>query len=341
MIYPKRFFVLLISILFINSLILTSVNNNISSKEVISFGNNYEHIESLINKYNIDVTVLEVANSEDELYSFNLAKKANCVCIILLINYGADSVIQRIKKENLKNIIVLEPRDLDIPMINALTKCEHIDVSIIHDYFDHFQSQWRPVTDLFLNLGNHIFFEISYDNAVNILNYKHPNFKMIENRFKKLLFSYQTDKKFLEIARFTQFSKPKNNDINYEIKSDFNEKLLLKKNPETTSKWVAGINLMTYVMMRGVYPTDDIIRGEITNIEKAYPYHNDLIIGNMVIQGHKIVPIDFNDKRRSANMSKMLTRATSFFNGNRDRLNDPAKKINIYYKSTKEHKKKS
>lgn len=333
-----RLFYCFISILLVNVLL--------ASQEVGLYTSNYDHIESLVKKYTIDVTILEIANSEDELYSLNLAKKSNCICIILLMNYGASSVIQKIKSENLHNVIVLEPRDLDGQMINALSKCEHIDVSIIHDYFDCFQNQWRPTTDSFLNLGNHVFFEISYDNAsnvskgVNFLSYKHPNLKMIENRFKKLLFYYETEKKFLEIARFTQFNKPKSYGLNYEIKSDFNEKLLMKKNPEAITTWIAGINLMTFVMMRGVYPTDDIIRNEIINIEKLFPYHNDLIIGNMVIQGHTIIPIDFNDKRRSASMPKMLTRAISFFNGDNYRLRNPAEKINKYYKHTSKNKKK-
>lgn len=312
------------------------VNNVLWASTVISTNtSNYQHIESLVNKYTIGVTVLEIANSEDTLYSFELAKMSNCVCIILLMNYGANSVIQRIKKDNIKNIIVLEPRDLDGQMINALSKCEHIDVSIVHDYFEHFQSFWKSTADLFLNLGNHVFFEIDYDHATDMLSYKNPQLRMIENRFNKLLFYYQTEKKFLEIARFTQFNKARSYTQNYEIKSDFNEKLLLKKNPETITPWIAGINLITFVMMRGVYPTDDIIRSEIINIEKAYPYHNDLILGNMVIQGHTIIPIDFNDKRRSASMPKMLTRAINFFNGDNWRLKNPAEKINKYYKNPK------
>lgn len=296
---------------------------------------NFEHIQSLVNKYNVDVTILEIASSTDEIYSFNLAKKNGCVCIILLMNYGAQAIIERIKRENLYNIIVLEPRDLNNQMINALSKCEHIDVSIIHDYFECFHNQWRPTTDLFLNLGNHVFFEINYDNASDMFSFKHPNLKMIENRFKKLLLYYQTEKKILEIARFTQFNRAKNYGLNYEIKSDFNEKLLIKKNPEAITTWVAGINLITFVMMRGVYPNDEIIRSEILKIEKMFPYHNDLIIGNMVIQGHTIVPIDFNDKRRNANMPKMLTRALSFFNGDNYRLKNPTDKINRYYKTQK------
>jgi len=315
---------------FITSTLIGAVDLNLTHS-------NYNHIESLVNKYTTDVTVLEIANSEDELYSFNLAKKSNCICIILLMNYGAHSIIERIKKENLKNIIVLEPTDLNGQMINALTKCEHFDVAIVHDYFDCFQNQWSPTTDLFLNLGNHVFFEISYDDdkslkVTNIFNYKQPNIKMIENRFKKVLFHYETEKKFLEIARFTQFNKAKSYGQNYEIKSNFNEKLLLKKNPETISNWIAGINVITFVMMRGVYPTDDIIRNEIINIEKAYPYHNDLIIGNMVIQGHTVIPIDFDDKRRNANMPKMVTRAVSFFNGDTLRFKNPSHKINKYYR---------
>jgi len=309
-------------------------------KENNLYSSNYEHIESLVNKYTIDVTILEIANAEDELYSFNLAKKSNCVCIILLMNYGAEPIIQRIKSEKLRNVIVLEPRDLDGQMLYALSKCEHIDISIIHDYFDYFKNQWRSTTDSFFNLGTHAFFEVAYDNAPTMLSYKHANLKMIENRFKNLLFYYQTEKKYLEIARFTQFNKPKNFGQNYEIKADFNEKLLLKKNPETVSNWIAGINLITFVMLRGVYPDDDIIRNEILMLEKCFPYHNDLIIGNMVIQGETIVPIDFNDKRRNANMPKMLDRAVNFFNGDNFRLKNPTEKINTYYKNAHKNDKK-
>lgn len=326
--HPVRTFYLLLSFILWNQFALAT----------LKLTSNYRHIESLINQYTIDVTVLEIASAQDEIYSFELAKKSNCMCIVVLMNGGAGPILQRIKKEHIKNIVVLEPHDFDGPMLNALARCEHMDVTIVHDYFEHFGSLWQSTTDILTRLGTHLFVEIAYDHAPHLFNYHQTSLKMIENRFKQLLFYYETEKKFLEMTRFTQFNKPSNYGSNYEIKSTFSEKLLMKKEPEAVTQWIAGINLITFVMMRGVYPTDDIIRAQIQDFEKAYPYHNDLILGNMIIQGHTIIPIDFDDKRRRANMSNMVRRAVNFFDGSRHRLNNPADKINKHYKKQPQKK---
>jgi len=87
------------------------------------------------------------------------------------------------------------------------------------------------------------------------------------------------NKKGLDIARW-DVKAPESSTPRYEIISTFTEKMLRKGSFNST--WHPGINLMTGLHL-GFY----------------YLKHNDLVIGNFIMTGKTIVPIDFNDPRRN------------------------------------------
>ena len=64
-------------------------------------------------------------------------------------------------------------------------------------------------------------------------------------------------------------------------------------NTHQVSDWIPGINLLTFKMCQGAYPTPEMLKEELSVIRD--PSHNDWMINNMIVQGNKIELIDYND----------------------------------------------
>ena len=147
-----------------------------------------------------------------------------------------------------------------------------------------------------------------------------------------IFYSYKK-KTQLERARFTQTFKPSEARPTYRITSDFSTKSFSKGPLFKPTPWIHGINMVTFVMCSGVYPTDVMIRKRIAALRNAHLEHNDLVIGNIIMQGDKLIPIDFNDTRRSGNSVSCIAAALQAFHEGNRRLKDPTRWINDYYKS--------
>ena len=60
-----------------------------------------------------------------------------------------------------------------------------------------------------------------------------------------------------------------------------------------TTQWLTGINLLTFKMLHGVYPSNERIKKSLKKLKNVV--HNDWTINNMIIQGNKISLIDNDD----------------------------------------------
>lgn len=62
-----------------------------------------------------------------------------------------------------------------------------------------------------------------------------------------------------------------------------------------TTDWIPGINLVTYKVLNGIYPTKEMVIIQL----KAFKgfKHRDFHIGNLIIQGTNLVAIDGDDLR--------------------------------------------
>lgn len=295
--------------------------------------NNLNHIENLLKNYKRPTTVLEVTDGSDN-YTLQLAKNSKSVWVILILGGNHKKIVSEIKSKHLHNVIVLNPNNINYEDVETLSKCEHFDISIIHDFTKQFGDDSYYAFKAFTRLGDYVFFETQKRDLEELM-YTNKNITKLNSRDKKL-FLFQGKKQKLELARFTQRNKKcYKPSQNYEIESDFNKKLFTKKLLKEPVNWVPGINLVTFVMLRGVHPSNQIIYENINAMKENIPYHNDLIIGNMVIQGYKIKAIDFKDKRRNANMSRCIERALKVFEKNSNRLKNPALCMDQYYKRKK------
>lgn len=307
--------------------------NNIANNIDYSCENNLNHIENLLKNYKRPITILEVTDGSEN-YTSQIARKFKSVCIILVLGNNYKKVVSEIKENHLHNVIVLNPNNITCHDLETLSKCEHFDVSIIHNFTKQFADDSYRAFNAFTKLGDYVFFE-TQKRAIEELMHTNKNITKLNSRDKKL-FLLKSEKTKLELARFTQGNrqnyKPSQN---YRIESDFTKKLFKKKLLNKPISWIPGINLVTFVMLRGIYPKNQVIYENINAMKENMPYHNDLMIGNMVIQGYKIKAIDFKDKRRNANMAKCIERALNVFNEKSNRLKNPALCMEQYYKRKK------
>lgn len=287
----------------------------------------YQAIKSLIMKYKRPITVLEISVDFPK-YSFEIAKKFDAICVILLLQGDAQKVINEIKLHNYKNIILLTEQ-MSLKYFEVLGRCEYFDVTIAHDFSKLYGDSWKKIAKLLMKLGDYIFLEnhSAIDQLLPELNDK--SIMQIVSGSNETLSLYKTEKKGLELARFTQYKRNKPHVIKYRIKSDF-EKKLFCRNSQNSLPMIPGINLITFVMLRGLYPTDNIISRSIKKMKNAIPYHDDLVIGNMIVKGCNIIPIDFNDNGKY-DMTECINLALKFFNGTNQRLINPYKYIKKYY----------
>lgn len=292
----------------------------------------YEMIESFVAQYKRPITVLEVAQDHikytHKLVDDNLNVSACAICF-------SSKARQLNGQNNTARLSICGPRFNLGYVLECLSKCEHFDIIIIHDCLKSlFHKDFNAVKYLF-KLGDNLFLEIenSYLKSLSYYsNYKVCyNFSISKNKHKSLI-CFHCPKSSLDWARWTQQYYPPKNINKYIIKSNFNTKLFIKPEINKPIIWTPGINLVTFVMLSGVYPSSKEIIKQLKQIHFTYPNHNDFVIGNLILNGAKLTPIDFNDKRRNSESSYCLQQAIALFS-NPLRVNDPEKAIYQYYKN--------
>lgn len=174
------------------------------------------------------------------------------------------------------NLIILSKK-LHPEDIRILSQCEDFDVVYVPNLIETFGEASEEAYQELVNLGRYLF----------ITSKEHPE-----------PFPLKTDKHYL--LRKT-WVRDLHSEQSHRIYSSFTEKKLFKSNKALNqmtliSDWKPGINLITFKMLGGIYPTKTMLFDQLTLL-KEIP-HNDWVINNMVLQGNKIVLVDFDDPRR-------------------------------------------
>jgi len=287
----------------------------------------------LLRQYQRPYTVLEIGNQKPFI-SFNFLRNQNATFVLMPVR-GHEEIAHNIQKYNHTNIVLLAPKKIDTALITRLGRCEYPDVTIVRDlpelknFSAHFIKACASLGDFLCVQSNANCIEslcASYENAIQAYNIK------TEQPFCII----KTPKEGLDIARWNQNKKPTLATPRYKVVSNFTEKKMVKL--AATTEYVRGINLLTCVMLHGLYPTDEIIRKNIAPLTNLN--HEDLVVGNFVVQGKKLVPIDFNDRRRKGDPQRCVKAALYFFHHDR-RFKDVQKALRKYEsKVQNKHKKK-
>lgn len=287
------------------------------------------HIQSFLKQYKRPITLIELGSHAQ--YVQALARNRHAVCVMYLTSGDGVRLAQRLGELKLRNLVLLSPAQSGERELKTLGRCEHFDVSVVDE--ESFSGMnFKDALPLLLRLGDY-FFCIVNEESVSVVEEAAQVLEMqvvvTDIGAGKKICRCDTLKKGLDIARWNMYKMPEKNYERYAICSDFTTKTLRKGS--THSTWIPGINMVTFIGYRGLLPADADILAMIGALKKMD--HNDLVLGNMIVQGHKLAVIDFEDARRSMRQSKCLRVAQEFFK-NRERFNKGPEQALEDYKNT-------
>jgi hypothetical protein len=300
--------------------------NNVVVKK--ASGNHYDNearynlIRKILDKYSRPFDILDIGASQG-YYSFRAAHDYDCICIMIEGNnpeypmVGTQLLDLCKANDSLENIIMLNKQVIPEDLQN-LSECEYIDVVLALNIIHWFGYRWKEVADAILNMGDNIIIETppQEDSAS-------PEANSIRKSIEEYMVSQKANI-LGEIPRHTSADKmariyhieskktrmerkswlhPKNMDDHHTITSNYHVKTITKKPPRASdfqvSNWKPGINLMTFLMYQGAYPSSEKIKAAIRSIQD--PSHNDWTVNNMILQGSKLVLIDWHDQLQGSN----------------------------------------
>lgn len=279
------------------------------------FSLNFENaIKSLADNYKREFTVLELCyNYPDFSYKYNNIYNATFV-LLPYLSASREPVFNNLIKKSFNNLVLLNPKVIDLKMLNILGRCESPDIVIVHSIseLDFLNNMYKAL----INIGDFLCIQDSEDSIKKIIDLKdQKNIYASSLNNSDSFCIIKTEKKGLDIARWNLAQERHLEEPRYLIKSDFNIKMLYKKDVAAGLPYIKGFNLLTCIMLYAFYPTDKIIRDNISLFKDLD--HNDLVLGNFIVQGRSIVPIDFNDNRYKGDARRCVNAALKFFKKNR------------------------
>ncbi len=265
-------------------------------------------LDRFLAQYQRPVTVLEITDLQ-EFYTLNFAGRQKGVFVLLSQADKVDSIKKRV--QDYSNVVLLHPKEFTTSSLVEFASCEHIDVTMVHDWAMLHQNPY--IVSALLALGDYLIIDVPV-NIVEKFLYDEQKNKIIWQHdlpYLKQRVCLKNLKTSLGKARWVMSSVAQSRQPSYTILSTFTEKKLVKGAEKKTSDWVPGINLVTAIMLNVKFPNNEILR---ENIKQFFQIpHNDPVIGNMIVQGKRVKLIDFADSRRNANQEKCIKAALKLF----------------------------
>jgi hypothetical protein len=275
----------------------------------------YNIIREVLNRYRRPFCMLDIGASQG-YFSFRAAHEYDCVCVMIEGNnteypkVGTQLLDLCEANDSLENIILLNKEVVPEDLLK-LGECESFSVVLALNIIHWFGQRWKEVADAILGLGDKIIIETPPEekqasqeqNSLRkaIEEYlifreakiigrvpRHTSSKEMAN-----IYLLETEKKRLTRKHWLA---PKTND-QYTIASNYETKTITKWPPHahalTVCDWKPGINLITFLMYNGAYPSRAKIEAAVRDIQD--PAHNDWTVNNMILQGNRVSLIDWDD----------------------------------------------
>jgi len=275
----------------------------------------YAVIKNILDTYQRPITVIDL-NPQYGYFSFKIAQDYRATCVMV----SPEPYLKQLCALNSDiNTILLLQKDINCAELKRLGECEHFDVVLAFDYINWFTPQWQETVDAIFSLGQTIVIETpftthdtwaqSHNQLINQYltekgaQHVHTT-KLMEQELSANIYVVTQDKKSLTRTHWTRAHKTQE----YRIESSYQEKFLCKYPLWNKSPWHKGINLLTFKMLNGVYPTQETIAKQIHNLDAQQ--HNDLNISNVIIQGNTLMPIDCDDQRITTDQNSHSAIAT-------------------------------
>jgi hypothetical protein len=318
LIFKKKILIFISFAIFFNNIFSYYQNIIINNKEIASgqrdISASYSVIQDFLKQYKRPFTILDLGAAQGA-FSFKIASEfdASCVMVEDDLDYNHSQKLLELCHLNttLKNIIFLKQR-VTSKMLNLLGSCEHFDVTLALNFIHHCGGNTKAILEALTTLGDYLIVEnppcdefpknhrftktrvfieeflLSRGGKIIASVPRHTT-----NSAKSKIIVLKTSKNRLlnKNIIWNLYGKPKRE---LTIQSTFNEKYLIKKkgNKQIKSKWVPGINLLTFKCLNGVFPTVTMLEKMINDVTKIE--HPDWGPANMIIQGKYINLIDFD-----------------------------------------------
>jgi hypothetical protein len=273
----------------------------------------YKAVQKIANEYTRPFTILEIGPAEGYM-SFRLASEYPTTCIMIEDVTTNNTLVHLAQlNSNLDNLVLLDKK-ITVEEIQHLADCEHFDIILVMNVVHHFGPRWKDAINAMLQLGDNIIIETP-PATKDIHTFGIEYLPLIEHYLDQLqgkiiartprwsnpsLFSnmYWFARKKSGLGRTCWLNNKNTFPEKYCIESNYDSKILCKtiNNKKTCSEWKPGINLITFKMLSGVYPSKEVL---ITSVlqEKDNQLASDCLPHNMIIQGNNIALIDLNDER--------------------------------------------
>ena len=275
----------------------------------------YEIIRQVLNKYRRPFTMLDIGASQG-YFSFRAAHDYDCVCVMIEGNNAeypkvGTQLLDLCKANNtLEKVILLNKRIIPEDL-RTLGECESFCVVLALNIIHWFGPRWREVADLILALGDNIIVETppeenNASEAQNLLRRSIEEYLLSKNAkiigdvprhtsdgARAHIYLLESEKNHLTR---THWLAPETV-YDYLITSNYEKKTITKWPPHAVnmkvSDWKPGLNLVTFLMYNGAYPARRKIKALVREIQDFS--HNDWTVNNMVLQGNKLILIDWDD----------------------------------------------
>jgi hypothetical protein len=264
-------------------------------------------LNEFLAQYQRPITVLEITDLQ-EFYTLAFAQRHKGV-FVLLSTEKVDSIKKKVQDYN--NVVLVQPKEFSTSSLVDLASCEHFDVTFVHDWA---MLQKNPyIVSALFTLGDYLIIDVSNTFVDRFLSEDQKKSIIWKHDlpYGKQRVCFKNLKTSLGRARWVMSSLAQSKQPSYTISSTFTEKKMIKGAHKKTSDWVPGINLVTAIMLNVKFPTNEILRDNIKKFMEID--HNDPVIGNMIVQGKKVVLIDFADSRRNADQEKCIKAALKLF----------------------------
>ena len=287
----------------------------------------YKIIQRVLNLYKRPFTMLDIGALHG-YYSFKTAHDYGCVCVMI---EGDSPEYPKISKQlinlcksnsTLDNIILLNRHPV-YEDLKRLSESEAFDVVLALDIL-RYGGPWKDVADAVLSMGDRVIVEIPLKKNTTSKDGKAVkraleeylisrgadilcDFPQSDSESQSKMYMVTNEKKNLKRK---QWLIPRAELKHLTIVSDYEKKQIVKVRSDPSqplvSDWQPGINLMTFLMYHGAYPSRRMIKKAMKNIVDRN--HNDWTVNNMILQGNKITLIDWDDPKFTTTGGRRSTR---------------------------------
>jgi len=219
-----------------------------------------------------------------------------------------------IKQQHRQNRLFLMNRRLTLSDLRELSKCEHFDVVLALRVAHHFKEPFADVIDGLISLGDYTFLEIPTANEPKVRAHGRvvkelANHKAILNEYDYKLVAETPSHVGPGLSPMYLIKNPNANKItkpywgsrrrlDHIIKTSFNEKIFIKKEKHKgrgtlKTKWQVGINLYTYHILNGTWPTRKKVSEMVRNckLPSGSPL-TDIAMWNFILHSGGVNLID-------------------------------------------------